>query len=338
MTKKTAVVICPGRGSYLKENLGTLTNRSSEVAGLVDTVDGLRHEQGYPTITELDSAEKYSVGTHTKGEHASPLIQTCSMADFLEIDREEFDILAVTGNSMGWYTALGCAEALDIPSTFDVVQTMGGMMRNGLIGGQVIYPIVDSNWQKDESIEKHIASLLEEASSQSELEIYVSIRLGGFVVFGANEPGVRWLLKKLEPREDGRYPMKLVNHGAFHTPLLRSVSDEGFSTLSEDLFNQPELPLVDGRGSIWQPYSTDPEELRDYTLGHQVVETYDFGLALEIALKEFAPSHLILLGPGTGLGGAIGQLLCSIQWQGLKSKKDFKERQKSDPILVTTGK
>ena len=78
----------------------------------------------------------------------------------------------------------------------------------------------------------------------------------------------------------------------------------------------------------------DPAELQAYTLGQQVVETYDFTRSLEVALKSFAPEQLLLLGPGSSLGGAVAQILISMGWQGLSCRQDFDERQASDSPLV----
>ena len=95
--------------------------------------------------------------------------------------------------------------------------------------------------------------------------------------------------------------------------------------------------MIDGRGQIWQPWSTEVEGLYRYTLDHQVVETYDFTKAVTVALKEFAPDKLFLLGPGNSLGGAIGQVLVANSWQGIANKADFSARQKSNPFLISLG-
>jgi len=51
-------------------------------------------------------------------------------------------------------------------------------------------------------------------------------------------------------------------------------------------------------------------------------------------VREFAPDQLILLGPGTALGGAVAQSLIEINWHGLSSKADFVALQESDlPFL-----
>ena len=167
------------------------------------------------------------------------------------------------------------------------------------------------------------------------MTIYDSIYLGGYRVIGANKEGIKELLKELKKIEP--YPFQLVNHGAFHTPLCNEISQKAFEVLEQDLFEKPKIPVIDGRGKIWQPYSTDLNELRNYTLDHQVVAPYDFSSSISVAIKEFAPDHLILLGPGNSLGGAIGQILIENNWLDISSKSDFISRQKQDPFLFSMG-
>ena len=117
MPKKRIVVVCPGRGSYTKNNLGYLNDRS-EIQQDLSIIDDLRKQRNEPSISELDTAKAFKVSLHTKGEHASPLIYSCALADFLSIDQSKYEIVAVTGNSMGWYLSLAFAGVLDTPGAF----------------------------------------------------------------------------------------------------------------------------------------------------------------------------------------------------------------------------
>jgi len=97
--------------------------------------------------------------------------------------------------------------------------------------------------------------------------------------------------------------------------------------------------MIDGRGHIWRPHASDPEALRRYTFGTQILEPYDFTRAVQVAVREYAPDRIILLGPGETLGGAIAQALIAIEWRGLSSKRDFQEMQASaEPVLLTMGR
>lgn len=334
--KKRIVVVCPGRGSYTKETLGYLRKYGSRVQDFLRDIDQRRQSLSEPTITELDSADVFKPNIHTKGENASPLIYACSYADFMTIDREKFEIVAVTGNSMGWYLTLAFAGSLDWEGGFSVVNTMGSMMKEGIVGGQVIYPLVDAEWKRSKTLEDQAVHALDRVRSMEGCEVYLSIRLGGYVVFGANKAGLAALLKELPKIDD--YPFQLINHAAFHTPLLKETSERAFEILSPSLFRKPQIPMIDGRGQIWQPYSTSINELYNYTLGHQVVEPYDFTRAVSVAIKEFAPDKIVLLGPGGSLGGSIGQIIIENDWHGIKSKSEFQSRQQKDPLLIAMGR
>lgn len=337
--KKRIVVVCPGRGSYTKETLGYLRQFGGHVAEFISDIDSRRKQLNELTISELDGADVFKPAVHTKGEHASSLIYACAYADFMAIDRERFEVVAVTGNSMGWYLALAYGGALDWQGGFDVVNTMGSMMKKEIIGGQVIYPVCDEDWCYSPERQALVESAITRVNHRlgpDDGGAYLSIRLGGYAVIGASKAACAALLKELPQVEN--YPFQLINHAAFHTPLLRATSEQAFQVLPQNDFHPPKVSLIDGRGCIWQPYSTDPAELYRYTLGHQVVECFDFTRAISVALKEFAPDHLVLLGPGSSLGGSIGQIMIENDWMGLKRKADFSSLQERSPFLIAMGR
>ncbi len=334
--KERVVVICPGRGTYTKETLGYLKKFRPKDSEFLNVLDEKRAALGMPTLTELDQEPIFKPQLHTKGEHASALIYACSYADFLNLDSDKYEVVAVTGNSMGWYIALAVAGVLDTHGAFEVINTMGSMMKDEIIGGQVIYPLVDDNWKTQPAALNLVDEALKEANARPDCETYISIQLGGYAVIGGNQKALDFLLKKLPKIEN--YPFQLVNHAAFHTPLLKHTSEKARQTLSKDLFHRPQIPLIDGRGHLWTEFATGQDEIYDYTLQHQVVCQYDFTTAITVALKEFCPDRLVLLGPGNTLGGAIGQTLVQNNWLQVSSKSDFVDLQKKNPFLISIGR
>ena len=167
------------------------------------------------------------------------------------------------------------------------------------------------------------------------LNAYTSIILGGYIVIGAEQRVLDKLLKIL-PKID-QYPQQLPYHGAFHTPLLESISTKAFNSIPESHFNKPAVPLIDGLGNIWSPFSSNISDLYQYTLGTQVTSTYNFTKAISVAIKEFCPDNLVLLGPGNTLGGAVGQILIQNKWDGINSKKSFSKKQLNDTYLISMG-
>ena len=336
MNKKRAVVICPGRGTYNKDELGYLKTLHADKNEFIHGVDKYRQSQQQITVSDLDSMEDYSMRIHTAGENASALIYACAMADFQSINTEEYEVVAVTGNSMGWYIALATAGAISPENAIELINSMGSMMTDGVIGGQLIYPIVDEHWHKDKSLVDLLDTASAKVNQLDGADVHISIELGGYRVFGGNDKGLTKLTELL-PVLDDKYPMKLFNHAAFHTPLLQEIADKAQEQLGANMFQSPLIPMIDGLGNIWQPYSTDIDKLHHYTLQRQVVEPYQFSKAIEIAIKEFAPDKLIILGPGATLGGAVAQCLIEHQWQGNLDKQSFIVNQNQDPFLLAMG-
>jgi acyl transferase domain-containing protein len=333
MTLK-ALVVCPGRGTYNAAELGYLKKHHADKLELLATVDDVRQMRGQMPITELDNAEKHSLNMHGIGKNASALIYACALADFQAIDRTQYEICAVTGNSMGWYLALACAGALSLEKGAFLVNEMGLLMDENGLGGQIVYPLVDHNWQIDPMKEILINRVLTEAAAE-EHEVYISIYLGGLVVFAADKSGLDWLMQRL-PKED-RYPMPLAKHAAFHSPLLDHCVPMAQQALPSKLFQQPELPLIDGTGTIWMPKASSIDALYQYTLGTQINTTYNFSKAIEVSIKEFAPDRIIVLGPGTTMGAPVAQEMIKHRWHGLTGKQAFKDAQQKAPYLISMG-
>lgn len=331
---KTAVLICPGRGTYTKAELGSLT-RTFPDAALLARFDAERSRLGQETLTALDKTQTYSVARHSRGDNASTLIYACTLGDALSVQGVE--VVAVTGNSMGWYSALACAGALGPMEGFTVVNTMGTLMQEALIGGQLVYPFMGEDWQDVPVRRAELLALVGDIGDRPGHDLALSIDLGGMLVIAGNEAGLA-AFEAAVPPVQGRFPLRLGNHAAFHTALQAPVAAKGRAALPESLFQQPQKPLIDGRGHVWWPGAATTAALRDYTLGHQVVEPYDFTAAIRSAAREFAPDYFIVPGPGTTLGGAVAQSLIRANWRGMSNKAEFESLQDREPFLIAMAR
>ena len=64
---KRAVVICPGRGTYNKLELGSLMRLNPDKAELFESFDTIRRTNSQETLAALDGAASYSIAKHTRG-------------------------------------------------------------------------------------------------------------------------------------------------------------------------------------------------------------------------------------------------------------------------------
>ncbi len=319
-----AVIVCPGRGSYGRAQIGSLPDGDPIVAAL----DRFRSALGRPGVSELDRAA-FTPRLHVAGEHASILTFACTAVDVAAIDRRAIDVVGVTGNSMGFYTALHVAGALDLDAAATLVETLGSYQANHVIGGQLVYPTVDDRWRPDPALAAAATAALAEPG------VYLSIRLGGAIVLGADAGGLDRARRVLPPLERGglTYPLQLVLHSAFHTPLMASAQDRARADLATLAVRSPAITLIGGDGAVYRPWA-DPAALWAYTLGAQIVEPFDLERAVATALGELGPDAIILPGPGDSLGGAVAQILIARGWRGLRDKQDFLDGQAGPSPLV----
>jgi len=323
-------ILCPGRGAYTKRSRNSLPGDDAWVR----TAEELRAGYGLPPLLELDRATRWESATHLRPDNVSPLIYLCTMLDAREaLEGTGRECVAVAGNSMGWYTALAVAGALSFEDGFRLVQEMALLQMEHADGGQVVYPRIDENWRREPRQDEHIAAAL--ASSQG--EAFPSIELGGYAVLAGSARGVEHLLKALPYVEMGPslYPFQLAQHGPYHTPLLDAVRRKARRQLDDLDFREPEVALVDGTGRIHTPWTADPGELREYTLGDQISTPFDFTRSVRVILREYAPGTIVLPGPGNTLGGIAGQILAAERWRGIATREEFEAAQASErpPVL-----
>ena len=340
--------MCPGRGSYNAAELNTLGRLPHEPLWrpLVAAADARCTAAGLSSISSLDAEPKLNKALHFEAAHASTLIYTLAAAEYAALRAEDaWEPIGFVGNSLGWYTAAHLAGCYSFEQGLDVVIGTGGYQRSvGAVGGQVVYPTLDDEWREgDGGLQRAVDAALVEASKVGFASL--SIDLGGMAVLAADAPGMAALKAALPPisRSSVRFPMELPGHSAFHTPLMGPMAEHiRDAQAATPPFCAPQLPLVDGSGRVWRPGSDRegawmPAALREYTFGEQIVSPYRFGLSLEIALDEWEPDLIVLLGPGASLGGAIGQILSRKGWRGVASKAEFAGVQQSaTPILLTS--
>lgn len=325
-----AVLVCPGRGAYTSTSLGSLP------AGhpLVERAEALRAEGGLDSLRALDAADRFDPAVHLRPANAAPLIWLVSLLD-CERAVADYRMVAVIGNSLGWYTALTVTGALEFDDGFRLVQGIALLQEEaagaGDAGGQVIYPRVGPDWLPQPDLSAAIEGALADSG-----EVFPSVDLGSYLVLAGTDAGVARLLERLPPVQIGErvYPLRLALHGPYHTPLLTGVAAAAAERFSDLRWRTPEVTLIDGRGARFSPWSTDPAELAAYTLGDQLVTPYRFVDSVRVALREYAPAALVLPGPGNTLGGVAGQLIVAEGYQGLRTRADFEAAQAGGSPLV----
>lgn len=324
MSRPTAVLLCPGRGAYGKDELGFVgrTLRPGPVDDALAASDDWRRSQGRPTLRELDGAPAFRPGLHLDGQNAAELIYFGTMAHAERL-RDRYDVLAVAGNSLGWYTALPASGALDPTQGWRLVATMAALQQQ-VPGGQVLTTTVGEDWQPNAALRVAVQATVHALQDRGD-EYYCdySILLGGHVVLAGTEAAVRELLTRLPKVQVGEraFPFRLAGHGPFHTRLCRTTSEQATAALADLPIGMPHCHLIDGFGNVHSPWSADPRELLHYTTHAQVLETFDFTACVRTAMREFQPDVLLCAGPGSSLRAPVGHCVLAEGWRGVRDKQ-----------------
>ncbi|HTF87186.1 MAG TPA: ACP S-malonyltransferase [Planctomycetota bacterium] len=325
-----AALFCPGRGSYTERSLRSLP----EAHPFVERANELRAEYGLVSLSELDRAERFSPSQHLLPANVSALIYLVSMLD-AQTAQAEHEIVCAGGNSLGWYTALAVGGALSFDDGFRLVQEMSVLQQElAKTGGQILFPLVGDDWTLQPGMVESVRSALATSNGQA----FPSIDLGGSLALAGSDEGIAHLLRSLMPVKRGSiiYPLRLVQHGPYHTPLVAEVQRRARESLARLEFRPPRVTLIDGRGNRFTPWSCDVDALAEYTLGAQIVEPFSFHKSVLVALHEHAPDRIVLPGPGNTLGGVCGQILALDGWRGIHTKADFERLQASEnPVVVS---
>ena len=324
MKKPTAVLLCPGRGSYTKDELGFVrrTIRPGPIADALAACDDWRRSQDRQTLSEIDGAEKYRPGLHLDGENAAELIYFGTLAH-VEWLRERYDIIAVAGNSLGWYTALPASGVLDATNGWRLVATMASLQKQ-IVGGQVLMTTVDEHWQSNLTLKIAVDATVCALKDRGESTYCdYSILLGGHTVLAGTEAAITELLTHLPKVTIGErsFPFRLAGHGPFHTKLCARTSQQAATMLADLPVQMPQCHLIDGFGNVHSPWSADPRELLHYTLHAQVLETFDFTACVRTAMREFQPDVLLCAGPGSSLRAPVGHVVLAEGWRGITDKQ-----------------
>jgi malonyl CoA-acyl carrier protein transacylase len=185
---KRAVLLCPGRGSYTERSLRSLPPEHPWVL----RAEELRRGYGLPALLGLDQAGAWNPAVHLDPRNISPLIWLVSMLD-AESAAREHALVAIAGNSMGWYTALAVSGALEFDDGFRLMQELAILQHEHAGGGQVLYPQVGEDWRPEPVLVRNVSAAL--ASSGG--EAFASILLGGQIVLAGTEAGIAHLLRSL---------------------------------------------------------------------------------------------------------------------------------------------
>ncbi len=233
--------------------------------------------------------------------YAQPALLTVGFIHFEAAQASGLDMSLSAGHSLGEYTALVAAGALEFENALRLVQNRAQLMADAPQGAMAALIGL-----ADEKIE----TVLESARGEGEIVVANFNSPGQIVVSGAPEAvEVAMVVAK---REGAKLAIKLPVSGAFHSPLL---SDAG-AKMAELI---DAAPLVDARIPVYQNTTAKPatkaEELRA-ALRPQMTSAVNWTQTVRNMIGDGA-TKFTELGPGNVLTGLVKRIDKSVELENL---------------------
>ncbi len=202
---------------------------------------------------------------------------------------------AAAGLSLGEYTALVFAGALEFEDGLRLVQVRGEAMQEAA-------DAAPSGMVSVLGLEQAQVEQLCAAAAEGEtLQIANLLCPGNIVVSGSNAACER--VAEMAPGAGAMKAVPLAVAGAFHTPLMAPAADRLQAALAKAHFTSPTIPVVSNVDA--QPHD-DPDEIRDLLL-RQLVSPVRWEESVRYLLGE-SFDEFYEVGPGRVLRGLLKRI------------------------------
>ncbi len=224
--------------------------------------------------------------------HAQPALLTVGYIHFESAKAHDLEMSLAAGHSLGEYTALVAAGALEFEDALRLVQARARLMSeapSGAMAALIGLP--------DEKIE----AVLEGARGEGEIVVANFNSPGQIVVSGALEAVE--VAMTVAKSEGAKLAVRLPVSGAFHSPLLGDAGAAMAQLIDA-------APLMDARIPVYQNTTAQPaakaEELRA-ALRPQMTSAVNWTQTVQNMIADGA-TKFIELGPGNVLTGLVKRI------------------------------
>lgn len=162
-----------------------------------------------------------------KTEFTQPCLYVVSaiLSDVLKAKGAKLD--AVTGHSLGEYSALYCAGVVDFATGLELVKQRSLLMSEAS-GGAMTALLGFDRLQLEEAIAQTADVILANDNSNDQ------------VVISGTEAAIKSICEQVKSRK--AIPLKVS--GAFHSPLMTEAATQFAVTLEKTIFNDAEMPVI----------------------------------------------------------------------------------------------
>lgn len=275
------------------------------------------------TFAEADAILGYSLSqlcfdgpadTLTETRNAQPAILTTSIAAWRSLHAAHPALAAptaVAGHSLGEYSALVVAGALDFADAVRLTRARGELMARA---GEVRPGMMAAILKLSDAI---VTQLCAQAAAESGDVVQVAnYNAPGQVVVSGGPLGVNALME-LAKGAGGR-PRALAVSIAAHSELMRAAADEFARQVAATPINRPHTPVVSNLGAC--PMES-AEDIREELVG-QLTGSVQWTSSVS-KLAELGARRYVEVGPGEVLTGLIKRIVPDAETANIRTPEDI---------------
>ncbi|WP_293880382.1 ACP S-malonyltransferase [Sphingomonas sp.] len=285
--------IFPGQGSQ-SIGMGKALAEASPIARAVfQEVDDALDQHLYRLMTEGFERDL------TLTENAQPAIMANAMATLRVLEREGNTKLSdkasfVAGHSLGEYTALCAAEAIDLPTTARLLKTRGQAMQTAVPVGEGAMAVLLG-------LDFETARAVAEEAAQGEVCEAANDNGGGQVVVSGHSDAVDRAIE-IAKEKGAKRAMLLPVSAPFHCALMAPAADVMAKALATARIQSPLVPVF---ANVTAAQVSDPNMIRDL-LVQQVTGTVRWRESVE-AMWDAGVTEIVEFG-GKVLGPMVRRI------------------------------
>ena len=294
--------IFPGQGS---QQVGMLASAHERFTAVRDTFAEASQALGYDMWTLVQNGPQEALNLT---ETTQPVLLTSSVAlwrAWLEESDTSPEIMA--GHSLGEFSALVCAGALDFADAVKLVRKRGEYMQSAVpVGEGAMAAIIGL---EDDAIVKICAEV---TLSHKGVVVAVNFNSPGQVVIAGDTSAVEAATIALK-EAGAKRAMPLPVSAPFHTTLMKPAGERLAEAIADIPLSSPRVPVVH---NVHAAVDSDPEQIRRLLI-EQIYSPVQWTACIQNIIAT-GVTHMVECGPGKVLSGLSRRIDKSLQCYSLE--------------------
>jgi [acyl-carrier-protein] S-malonyltransferase len=307
MVNNSIAFVFPGQGS---QQVGMLAAAHEHFAVVRETFTEASQELGYDMWALLQQGPQEALNLT---ETTQPVLLTSSVA-LWRAWRSETDVQPgiMAGHSLGEFSALVCAGALEFGDAVKLVRKRGQFMQTAVPVGQGAMAAIIG-------LEDAVINRICEQMTRDTHGVVSAVNFNspGQVVIAGHKAAVEAAIIALK-EAGAKRALPLPVSAPFHTVLMKPAGEQLEEVLSTIRISVPQIPVVHNVHAATEP---DPNNIRKL-LVEQIYSPVRWTSCVQTIIQAGA-SHIVECGPGNVLSGLNRRIDKSLQCHSLEEPQSL---------------